>query len=286
MKKTSCPLQFALLACLFALISSQNASAQWVAGGTSSVLSDTITVTNNYAYISGTFTASDPTAIYVNPPGYAHYYQITALTSTGTQLSSNFYMSDTLDYWPWFTLLDANLNYVTSPPVSWIIQGGVSYATTSFTLASGSTYYVEATSLGTHLGQFTLSITNVTNCIQVPQGTSGASIGQPSINGSLSATDAPSHARTGCYADYYLLQGIGSATVTVSGFDTYLYLYNSNFQLVSSNDDSIPPGKGGSRLTAALTGGSVPISGTTFTTTGQASIIANNSSMTLSLIHI
>jgi hypothetical protein len=77
---------------------------------------------------------------------------------------------------------------------------------------------------------------------------------QPSvINGSLASSDAPSHARNGAFADYYTVAGSGSTTLTMTGFDTYLYLYNSSLQLVAADDDSA--GNYGSRFTYNLQSG-------------------------------
>jgi hypothetical protein len=126
-------------------------------------------------------------------------------------------------------------------------------------------YYVEATSYAKNvLGNYTLNTTKG-GLTQVPNpwdpSGSGSVNGQPvplafATSGTLS-TASFSHARSGCYANYYIVQATksGQTTITVSGFDSYLYVYNSSGKLVAKNDDSTPPGGGGSRVALSLVSG-------------------------------
>jgi len=246
------PLKFTcLLAGVLLLISSGKVSAQWLPGGGGDTFLDTIVISNSSAQINGIFITSDLTAIYspFTMKGPAHYYQLTTpLVSSSTTVSpSIFTMTETVGFIPILTLLDANKNFLFSPP-SYTVGVINQTETFNYTLASGSTYYIEASSIGGY-GPFQLTIqNNVNTIVQCAQGMSGVAAGASSLNGSLVSSDAPSHARPGCFADYFTLSGIGVATLTSSGLDTFLYLYDANFKLVASNDDSNPPGFGGSSL--------------------------------------
>jgi hypothetical protein len=73
------------------------------------------------------------------------------------------------------------------------------------------------------------------------------------IYGSLAAGDAASHGRAGHFADYYRITGAGATTLTVEGFDTYVYVYNSALNIVAEKDEGAA--NGGSQLTANLSNG-------------------------------
>src|SRR5207253_2537211 len=119
-------------------------------------------------------------------------------------------------------------------------------------LQSGQTYYLEATSYASSVtGNYTLTASaGILSATSSPWASSG---GGQTINGSLASSDAPSHARSGSYADYYTLTGSGPTTVTMTGFDTFEYLYNSSRQQVASDDDGA--GNLGSRITYSLQSG-------------------------------
>ena len=258
---------FLKLTCLLAgllLISAGNASAQWQGGGTNT-LNDKIVFSGNTVIITGTLVATDPVAIYSPPaifnipgvlPGYAHYYQLTTPITTEAPLPSIFYIYDYFFYWPQYTILDSNLNILSNPTNSILdLTSGFGSLTNTFPLKSGSTYYIEASSYDFGVGPFTFQITNnINTLIQVNQGTSGVATGTNTLVGTLTGSDEPSHKRLGAYADFYRLIGTGTATLTMSGLDTYLYVYNSAFKLIGSNDVSNPPGAGGSRVKVLLTG--------------------------------
>src|SRR5262249_48767872 len=97
------------------------------------------------------------------------------------------------------------------------------------------------------------------------------------INGALSNTDAASHDRSGAFADYYSLTGAGSTTITMTGFDTYLYLYDSSLHQVAFDDDGANDGNGGSRIVFNLTvGQTYYIEATSF-----ASVVTGNYALTV-----
>jgi len=198
------------------------------AGGQTS-FTDTITVSGSSAYINGTLSDTDPVSLY-SPwtlKGYAHYYQITVPISTGTALATQFSMTDDSNYWPQYVLLDANLNILQAPMTALLtIPGGHGTISGSYTLKSGSTYYLEASSYNFGVGPFNLTITNnISTVVQCSGTTSGAAPGASTIAGTLSTSDSPSHSRSGHYADYYQVSGVGAATITMTGFDSYIYLY-------------------------------------------------------------
>ena len=260
-----------LLSGVILLISLGTAAAQWSPGTSTStpVLNDTIVVnpSSGSAEISGTFTSSDPISKYVaNFAGPAHYYQVqTPTLITGT--TTTFTITDNSLVYPFFTILDSSLNI--------LLGSGTTYIgryTNTYTVQSGSTYYIEATYNNVNNSKqdvpFNFTIDgNVAALIQVSNSTSGFFIGVPSIAGSLAGSDAQSHQRPGCYADYYQVTGASATTITMQGFDTYLYLYSYdgiNAQLVAKNDDSNPPGHGGSRIYSILTTGTMFIEATSY----------------------
>ncbi len=79
----------------------------------------------------------------------------------------------------------------------------------------------------------------------------GATVTQ--LQGSLLATDAPSHGRAGNTADYYRLTGSGSVTLSAEGLDTYIYVYDSNRNLITEADEGAA--NSGSRLALSLQSG-------------------------------
>jgi hypothetical protein len=279
-----------LLVGMVMVILSGNVSAQWTPGGGGNTFNDTIIVSNSNALITGTFTATDPSNIYYTayyftslgitfPTGYAHYYQITT-SASGSPLTSTISVTDNAGFWPEFALMDANLNVLIAPFFTILTNGQTGQTTGSYPLVSGSTYYLEVSSYAKGTGAFNVEILNgIAGIQQVAQGTSGVSTGLSTVKGSLSSNDAPSHARKGCFADYYKLAGKGTVSITSSGFDTYLYLYDSNFKLVSSNDDSNPPGFGGSRINGVLLNGAAAIPGSTITLPGSATITTKSATM-------
>jgi hypothetical protein len=84
-------------------------------------------------------------------------------------------------------------------------------------------------------------------------GGGGGGGGGTPVTYSLTSSDAPSHARSTSYADYYRLAGSGPTTITMTGFDTYLYLYDDQLRLITSDDDGA--GNLGSRITYTLVTG-------------------------------
>jgi len=74
-----------------------------------------------------------------------------------------------------------------------------------------------------------------------------------SIYGSLATGDAPSHGRAGHLADFYRITGSGNTTLTVEGFDSYLYVYNSSRVQVAEADEGGV--NGGSQVTMNLSNG-------------------------------
>ena len=280
-----------LLWAILVLISLNSASAQWTVGVTgSSNLNDTLTVGNGVLSVTGTFNSADPMSLYTNYLtmigtgdivahfGRGHYYQIQAMSPAGTLSPSVVTMNNNGDQYDIYTILDANLNIVGGFNTAYF-----GHTTSTFTLSSGSTYYVEV-----HFGsgntttpfQFTFS-GGVFSAIQVVQNTYGASAGVASTTGALTGSDEPSHARSGSFADYYELLGAGTTDITMSGFDTFLYLYDKNFNLVAKNDDANPPGHGGSRIHTTLSLGSVAMSGTVMNTgVDQSEVSASNATIT------
>ena len=270
----------AILIAIFLLISLNSASAQWVSGSSSgSSLTDVIVFDSNAgaAYVSGTFSPTDPLSVYDNmyTQGPAHYYRIVASTTTG---SSSFLLSDNSSQWVTLTILDSNLKkIVTANALTGYVSGNRS-ALLNYTMTSGSTYYVETHCLGSVGGAvpFTFVISGgVSSISQVEQGAHGVGSGVPLFNGALLGNSAASHARPGCYADYYQLTGDGVTDLIMSGFDTYLYLYDSQFHLIAKNDDANPPGHGGSLIHQILSMGSVAMSGTTIHDAGAALIFTS-----------
>jgi len=76
-------------------------------------------------------------------------------------------------------------------------------------------------------------------------------LGTGTITGALTTTDPVARTRPGCYADVYELSGAGVTSLTASGFDTYMYLYDQTLAQIAYNDDS-PLGGTGSLITATL----------------------------------
>jgi hypothetical protein len=56
-------------------------------------------------------------------------------------------------------------------------------------------------------------------------------------SGELTPTDALSRVRINRRADYYLLQGAGATTITLTGFDAYMYLYDQDLKQLDKDDD-------------------------------------------------
>ena len=73
------------------------------------------------------------------------------------------------------------------------------------------------------------------------------------VYGSLASGDAPSHGRAGHLADFYRITGAGATTLSVEGFDTHLYIYNSARNLVAEKDEGGI--NGGSQLSINLQNG-------------------------------
>jgi hypothetical protein len=74
-----------------------------------------------------------------------------------------------------------------------------------------------------------------------------------SILGTLTSDDSASHGRAGHYSDFYRIIGDGTTTLTVEGFDSYLYVYDSARSLVAEQDEGAA--NGGSRRTVTLASG-------------------------------
>ena len=75
------------------------------------------------------------------------------------------------------------------------------------------------------------------------------------VNGTLTDSDPPSHGRSGAFADYYLLTGSGATTIEMTGFDTYLILYDSQLRQVARKDDGAD--NGGSSMSVDLAGDTI-----------------------------
>ena len=250
----------ALLIAIF-LLSLNSASAQWKTGssGGASPFTDTIVLAggsgNGFLMITGTLTTDDPFSIHRVGCKGSHYYQIVATSSQPAPVT--FSMYDDVSVFPVFTILDQNLNTLSSPGSSLTLPGGHGESTTTFEMTPNATYYVEVTydvsvsDPGSVPFLFTIG-TGVLSATQVTGSTKGMSTGVPWIKGNLTSSSAHSHARTGCFADYYTLTGPGTTNLMMTGFDTYLYLYDSNFNLIAKNDDATPPGHGGSLINQVL----------------------------------
>jgi len=248
-----------LLCAVILLISLGTASAQWKTGssGGSSTFNDSVVVTSGNVAITGTLTTTDPLSLYWSGGQGSHYYQIVA----GSKVTPvpTFRIDSSGGVGPTLTILSSNLQLL-QKPISWInTTGGLGYSTSTYGIQAGVTYYIEVSYLldlalypAPASVPFVFTISNgVLSAAQVSGSTHGIGAGVPSINGSLTSS-TPSHARPGCYADYYTLTGPGTTNLIMSGFDTYLYLYDNQFNLIAKNDDANPPGHGGSLINQVL----------------------------------
>ena len=73
------------------------------------------------------------------------------------------------------------------------------------------------------------------------------------VYGALASSDAPSHGRAGHLSDFYRITGAGSTTLTIEGFDSYLYIYDSALNLVAEQDEGAA--NGGSQINVNLSNG-------------------------------
>jgi hypothetical protein len=107
----------------------------------------------------------------------------------------------------------------------------------------------------------------------------GQASGADLVFADLAGADAASQIRPGSFADYYLITNLGAGNVlSMEGaFDSFLAIYDTNLNVVATNDDIIPGLVLNSQITNALPSGNYYVEATSRSNGVTGSYSINNS---------